>query len=118
MATATRATVLPAWATAFQTPEEVNGPVTDVEGRVPDGLAGTLYRVGPGKLDLAHHLFDGDGLVSAVRFDPSGRMRSKMEFSTPSISKSDSLKIRGEVNARQRRWKLFKELRLEACYRD
>jgi all-trans-8'-apo-beta-carotenal 15,15'-oxygenase len=80
MATATRATALPAWVTAFQTPEEVNGPVTDVEGRVPDGLAGTLYRVGPGKLDLAHHLFDGDGLVSAVRFDPGSGVHCATRF--------------------------------------
>lgn len=72
MATATRTTALPAWVSAFKTPEEVNQPVTDVEGRLPDGLAGTLYRVGPAKLDLAHHLFDGDGMVSAVRFGSDG----------------------------------------------
>src|SRR5258708_242903 len=80
MATATRSTALPAWVTAFQTPEEVNGPVADVEGRAPDGLAGTLYRVGPGKLDLADHLFDGDGLVSAVRFDPSSGVHCATRF--------------------------------------
>lgn len=43
-----------------------------VEGRVPAELAGTLYRNGPGLLAvLGHryrHWFDGDGLVSAVRF--------------------------------------------------
>jgi all-trans-8'-apo-beta-carotenal 15,15'-oxygenase len=72
MATATGSRVIPAWVGAFETPEEVDTPVAEVEGRVPDGLAGTLYRVGPAKLDLAHHLFDGDGLVSAVRFRPDG----------------------------------------------
>jgi all-trans-8'-apo-beta-carotenal 15,15'-oxygenase len=72
MATVTRSPALPAWVSAFKTPQEVNQPVADVEGRLPDGLAGTLYRVGPAKLDLAHHLFDGDGMVSAVRFGRDG----------------------------------------------
>jgi all-trans-8'-apo-beta-carotenal 15,15'-oxygenase len=72
MATATRSPAIPAWVSAFETPEEVDTPVADVEGRVPEGLAGTLYRVGPAKFDLAHHLFDGDGMVSAVRLAPDG----------------------------------------------
>jgi all-trans-8'-apo-beta-carotenal 15,15'-oxygenase len=80
MATLTRSAALPAWMSAFKTPEEVNRPVTDVEGRLPDGLAGTLYRVGPAKLDLAHHLFDGDGMVSAVRFAPDGGVHCATRF--------------------------------------
>jgi all-trans-8'-apo-beta-carotenal 15,15'-oxygenase len=72
MATVTRSTALPAWMSVYQTPHEVNQPVTEVDGRLPESLAGTLYRVGPAKLDLAHHLFDGDGMVSAVRFRPDG----------------------------------------------
>src|SRR5487761_1859516 len=80
MTTATRSTALPAWVTAFKTPEEVNRPVTDVEGRLPDGLEGTLYRVGPAKLDLAHHLFDGDGMVSAVRFGADGGIHCATRF--------------------------------------
>ncbi len=43
-----------------------------VEGRIPDELKGTLYRNGPGLFSaFGHHyehLFDGDGLISAVRF--------------------------------------------------
>ena len=80
MATVTRSAAIPAWVSAFETPEEVNTPVADVEGRVPDGLAGTLYRVGPAKLDLAHHLFDGDGMVSAVRFQPGGEVHCATRF--------------------------------------
>ncbi|MGH3156532.1 MAG: carotenoid oxygenase family protein, partial [Streptosporangiaceae bacterium] len=72
MAPTTRSAALPAWMSVYTTPREVNQPVTEVEGRVPEGLAGTLYRVGPAKLDLAHHLFDGDGMVSAVRFGRDG----------------------------------------------
>jgi all-trans-8'-apo-beta-carotenal 15,15'-oxygenase len=80
MATVTAATALPAWMSVYRTPHEVNQPVTEVEGRVPEGLAGTLYRVGPAKLDLAHHLFDGDGMVSAVRFDRDGGVHCANRF--------------------------------------
>lgn len=80
MTTVTSSAVLPAWVTTFRTPEEVSRPVADVEGRVPAGLAGTLYRVGPAKLDLADHLFDGDGLVSAVRFDRDGGIQCATRF--------------------------------------
>lgn len=71
-ATAATRAALPAWMSVYRTPAEVDQPVTDVQGQVPEGLAGTLYRVGPGKLDMAHHLFDGDGMVSAVRFGRDG----------------------------------------------
>ncbi len=41
-----------------------------VEGAIPDELAGTLYRNGPGRWQdhtgrPLHHLFDGDGMISA-----------------------------------------------------
>lgn len=47
-----------------------------VEGRLPEGLRGTLYRNGPGLFELFghryRHWFDGDGLIAAVRFDERG----------------------------------------------
>ena len=47
-----------------------------VEGRLPDGLRGTLYRNGPALFSTFGrrygHWFDGDGAVSAVRFDGAG----------------------------------------------
>lgn len=44
--------------------------VEEVTGSIPDGLDGTLYRNGPGRWQdhtgrPLHHLFDGDGMVSA-----------------------------------------------------
>jgi all-trans-8'-apo-beta-carotenal 15,15'-oxygenase len=43
--------------------------LTDIEGRLPDALNGTLYRVGPGHKEnhgvALRHLFDGDAYVSA-----------------------------------------------------
>lgn len=49
--------------------------ITRVEGRIPADIHGTLYRNGPSQRILpergyeALHLFDGDGLVHAFRFD-------------------------------------------------
>ncbi len=44
--------------------------VVDIEGVIPGELAGTLYRNGPGRWEdhtgrPLHHLFDGDGMISA-----------------------------------------------------
>ena len=48
--------------------EEVELPV---EGALPAGLSGTLYRLGPAVFNVfgvnLGHLFDGDGLLSAIR---------------------------------------------------
>ena len=47
--------------------------VDEVDGQLPAGLAGTLYRNGPGKNEVGGkpyaHLFDGDGLLSQFTFD-------------------------------------------------
>jgi all-trans-8'-apo-beta-carotenal 15,15'-oxygenase len=47
-----------------------------VRGRLPQGLAGTLFRNGPGMLERGgqryRHWFDGDGLVQAWRFGAGG----------------------------------------------
>ena len=51
-------------------------PAGDVVGRIPAELNGTLYRNGPGRWQdhtgrPLHHLFDGDGMVSAFTIDGS-----------------------------------------------
>ncbi|WP_200841831.1 carotenoid oxygenase family protein [Actinomadura sp. K4S16] len=47
--------------------------IDQIDGELPSGLTGTLYRIGPGKWEvgrtLMHHLFDGDGMVSQFAFD-------------------------------------------------
>jgi all-trans-8'-apo-beta-carotenal 15,15'-oxygenase len=44
-----------------------------VEGALPTNLTGTMFRVGPGRLEFAgelyNHLFDGDGMISRFTFD-------------------------------------------------
>lgn len=61
------------WARGYESqPSEYTFWVEAVEGRIPPELHGTLYRNGPGLLDVAgypvHHPFDGDGMVVAISF--------------------------------------------------
>ena len=53
---------------------EHDDDVVAIDGEVPDGLSGILYRNGPGRWEdhtgrPLHHLFDGDGMISAFRID-------------------------------------------------
>lgn len=62
------------WASAFRNVGvELDGvPVAAVRGTIPPALSGTLYRNGPGRLERGgqwvHHPFDGDGMITALRF--------------------------------------------------
>ncbi|MEL6910700.1 MAG: carotenoid oxygenase family protein [Cyanobacteria bacterium J06629_2] len=53
-------------------PNEYDYEITEIEGEIPLELSGTLFRNGPGLLDIGgeaiHHPFDGDGMVSAFSF--------------------------------------------------
>jgi all-trans-8'-apo-beta-carotenal 15,15'-oxygenase len=66
------------WASAFRnvTLELTDEPLNVRRGAIPTDLRGTLYRNGPGRLERGgqwvHHPFDGDGLVTAVRFGAGG----------------------------------------------
>lgn len=55
-----------------------------VRGRLPAGLAGTLFRNGPGLLERGGkryaHWFDGDGLLQAWRFEGDGRVTHQARF--------------------------------------
>ncbi len=46
--------------------------IDDVEGEIPPALAGTLFRNGPGLMDIGgtpiQHPFDGDGMICAIAF--------------------------------------------------
>ncbi|MFQ4142808.1 carotenoid oxygenase family protein [Chlorogloeopsis sp. ULAP02] len=57
--------------------------IEDVEGKIPIDLNGTLYRNGPGLLDIfgrtVHHPFDGDGMVCAISFS-NGRAHFRNRF--------------------------------------
>src|SRR5262245_14196963 len=65
------------WSAGFRTlSEEHSYRIEEIEGEVPAGLRGTLFRNGPGRNSLAGewfpHWFDGDGMISSIRFDDDG----------------------------------------------
>jgi len=63
------------WGSAFRNvdTELTAVAVTPQRGTLPPELQGTLYRNGPGRLERGgrwvHHPFDGDGMVTALRFE-------------------------------------------------
>jgi all-trans-8'-apo-beta-carotenal 15,15'-oxygenase len=67
----------PVWAAALETcPSEVDVTLPCVEGALPAGLRGTLYRNGPGRMEAGgvpyEHPFDGDGLILRFALTASG----------------------------------------------
>lgn len=65
------------WSAGFRTlAEEHSYRIEEIEGQVPAGLRGTLFRNGSGRNQLGGqwfaHWFDGDGMISAIRFDDAG----------------------------------------------
>jgi all-trans-8'-apo-beta-carotenal 15,15'-oxygenase len=73
------------WASAFRNVDvELDGvAVQAARGTVPQELQGTLYRNGPGRLERGgqwlHHPFDGDGMITALRFE-QGRVQLRNRF--------------------------------------
>ena len=63
---------------------EYDYTVDQIEGEIPAELTGTLYRNGPGRWQdhtgrPLHHLFDGDGMVSAFRIE-NGTVRYRNRY--------------------------------------
>ena len=63
-----------AWAKGYRSlNQEFSYWIDDVEGEIPAGLQGTLFRNGPGKFDIGgrsiQHPFDGDGMICAITID-------------------------------------------------
>ncbi len=63
-----------AWAKGYRSlDQEQSYWIDDIEGTLPAELSGTLFRNGPGKLEVGgqsiQHPFDGDGMICAVTID-------------------------------------------------
>ncbi|HEY9709126.1 MAG TPA: carotenoid oxygenase family protein [Oculatellaceae cyanobacterium] len=72
------------WKSGYQSqPNEYDYWIDDIEGEIPAALHGTLFRNGPGLLEVngqrLHHPFDGDGMVCAIAFD-AGRAHFRNRF--------------------------------------
>jgi all-trans-8'-apo-beta-carotenal 15,15'-oxygenase len=71
------------WQKGYESqPNEYDYWIEDIEGEIPHDLQGTLYRNGPGLLDIhdipVAHPFDGDGMISAFTFkDGSCHFRNR-----------------------------------------
>jgi all-trans-8'-apo-beta-carotenal 15,15'-oxygenase len=73
------------WHRIFDTlPDEHDYVVDEIEGRLPEGLAGTLYRNGPAKNEVGGtpyaHLFDGDAMLSQFTLDGRGGVRYRNRY--------------------------------------
>lgn len=65
------------WRAGFTTPpEHFGGALSRAFGRLPTGLKGVLYRVGPAQFERAGerlgHWFDGDGMIQSLRIGENG----------------------------------------------
>ncbi len=63
-----------AWAKGYRSLDEEQAYwIDEIEGEIPAGLTGTLFRNGPGKLEVGgtsiQHPFDGDGMICAVTIE-------------------------------------------------
>ena len=59
------------WRSGYRSqPNEYAYEISDIEGTIPADLEGTLFRNGPGLLDIGdqsvHHPFDGDGMITSI----------------------------------------------------
>ena len=59
------------WRSGYRSqPNEYDYAINDIDGTIPADLEGTLFRNGPGLLDIAghpvHHPFDGDGMIASI----------------------------------------------------
>lgn len=62
------------WQTGYRSlKQEYAYWIDEIEGEIPTDLHGTLFRNGPGMLDVngerVNHPFDGDGMICAITFD-------------------------------------------------
>lgn len=64
--------------------EEYDYWIDEITGEVPTGLQGTLFRNGPGLLDIGgitlKHPFDGDGMICAFTFTSSGQVHFRNRY--------------------------------------
>lgn len=72
------------WQGGYQSlKQEYDYWIEDIEGIIPPELTGTLFRNGPGLLDIngqrIHHPFDGDGMISKITFT-DGRVHFRNRF--------------------------------------
>ena len=79
-----------------------------IEGHLPPELQGTLFRNGPAvheRFGLRYrHLFDGDGMVQAFRFDGQGVTHRARVLATPKLVRETRAGTPTRLGIREPRW--------------
>ncbi|MGG6296849.1 carotenoid oxygenase family protein [Leptolyngbya sp. AN02str] len=78
--------------------EEFDYPIDEIEGDIPPELQGTLFRNGPGLLDIRgdryQHPFDGDGMICAIAFqDGKAHFRNRYVRTEAYVQEQQAQKI-------------------------
>lgn len=87
------------WQTGYRSlKQEFDYAIDEVEGTIPADLRGTLFRNGPGLLDVngqpIHHPFDGDGMICAIAFsDGRAHFRNRYVRSAGFVAEQKAGKI-------------------------
>ncbi len=73
------------WQQGYQSQfNEYDYLIEDIDGNIPEQLQGTLFRNGPGLLDVQgtplQHPFDGDGMICAISFLANGKVHFRNRF--------------------------------------
>ncbi len=71
---------VPDWPGLWDDAPEVDMRVRGIEGCLPEGLCGTLFRNGPGSRRFARYFFGGDGMMRALRFEADGVVRYQSRY--------------------------------------
>jgi len=85
------------WLAGWQDATGIDGrvEVASVEGQLPRGLRGSLYRTGPGRFSRNgtryRHWFDGDGLIRRWRISDAGVEHRARFAATPKFLREESL---------------------------
>lgn len=73
------------WAAAFTSQfDEYEYYISEIEGKIPATLRGTLFRNGPGRFERGEqkyeHMLDGDGYVQSFSFDDNGNVYFRSKY--------------------------------------
>lgn len=72
----------------------LDDPAPRIEGRLPAGLRGTLYRNGPARMRLGptryRHWFDGDGMVQAITLAEGRARHTGVLLRTPKLLQEEA----------------------------
>ena len=71
-------------------------PSSDIQGKIPESVRGTFFRIGPGRNKIGNqkfgHWFDGDGMLHAVTFTEDGAIYRNKYVRTPKYLKETKAK--------------------------